>query len=280
MTNSKFHKIGVVANLKKPDVKPILTDLVPSLLTGGFEVFVEPQMQPFISSAKGVRIGITDECDLILSLGGDGTILHVARQFANLEIPILGLKVGRLGFLTETLSSDIVDRIKSGRFRIQDRMRIRAMVMDGNEAVSTFGALNDVVVHGAGFSRMIQIQTAIDGTFLKEYLADGVIVSTPTGSTAYSLSAGGPLVAPTMAAMVVTPLCPHTMSIRPIVIDSTERLTIHVGAARAEISVTIDGQEGSYMSKGQHIVIEKSDKVTRLVVPDDYDFFNLLREKL
>jgi NAD+ kinase len=115
---------------------------------------------------------------------------------------------------------------------------------------------------------------------LKEYLADGVIVSTPTGSTAYSLSAGGPLVAPTMEAMVVTPLCPHTMSIRPIVIDSTERLTIHVGAARAEISVTTDGQEGSYILKGQHVVIRKSDKVTRLVVPDDYDFFNLLREKL
>ncbi len=280
MTNSKFHKIAVVANLKKEDVKPVLKGLISNLVQAGFEVFVEPPMRPFIGSTQGVEIGISNNCDLILSLGGDGTILHVARQFADFEIPILGLKVGRLGFLTETISSDIIERLKNGGFMIQDRMRIRARVMDGDDVVSTFGALNDVVVHGAGFSRMIQIQTAIDGTFLREYRADGVIVSTPTGSTAYSLSAGGPLVAPTMEAMVVTPLCPHTMSIRPIVIDSTERLSIHVSSARSEINVTIDGQEGSYLSKGQHVVVEKSDKVTRLVVPEDYDFFSLLREKL
>ena len=279
MTNPKFKKIAVVANLKKDEVKPILKDIVAELLAEGFAVYVEPRMQPYLKSVSGLQIGISRECDVILSLGGDGTMLHVARQFADLEIPILGLKVGRLGFLTETIGADTIKKIKKGKYRIQDRMRITARIKERNKVVASFNALNDVVVHGAGFSRMIQIRTAVDDTFMREYRADGVIVSTPTGSTAYSLSAGGPLMAPIMEAMLVTPLNPHSMSVRPIVLDSSERLEIHVSGA-SKITLTVDGQEGSYLSQGQHIVVRKSSKVTRLVVPEGYDFFNLLREKL
>ncbi|UCH82562.1 MAG: NAD(+)/NADH kinase [Candidatus Latescibacterota bacterium] len=280
MTNPKFKKIGVVANLKKKEVKPILADLVSGLVDDGFEVFVEPRTQPFIDPNANVEVGISRGCDVILSLGGDGTILHVARQFERFELPILGLNVGRLGFLAETLGSDIVDKLKSGRYTIQDRMRIKGRLMEGDVIVSGFSALNDIVVHGAGFSRMIHVKTTIDGTPFRDYRADGVIVSTPTGSTAYSLSADGPLMAPTMEAILVTPLCPHSMSARPIVLDSNETIKFEISGARSRITVTVDGQEGSYMGKGQYLMVEKSQRVTRLVVPDDYDFYSLLREKL
>lgn len=280
MTASGFQRIGVVANLQKEEVRPLLAEFVSSLVRERFEVFIEPRMQPYLAVPHGAEIGIGRHCDLIVSLGGDGTILFTARQYADFEIPILGINVGHLGFLAEPLKSDAIQRIKDGRFQIQNRMRIVVSLRSGEKVVQTFSALNEVVVHGAGFSRMIHLRTSVDGRALREYRADGVIASTPTGSTAYSLSAGGPLVAPTMEAIIVTPLCPHTTSVRSMVLDASESIEIHVVAARSKIMLTIDGQEGSYLADGQHVVVEKSDKVTRLVVPEGYDFFELLREKL
>jgi NAD+ kinase len=280
MTAPKFQRIGVVANLQKEEVRPFLAEFVQALVREEFEVFVEPRTQAHLPSSHGVQVGIGRHCDLVVSLGGDGTILFTARQYADFEIPILGINVGRLGFLAEPFKTDTLQRMKDGRFIIQNRMRIAAFVKEGEKTVQTFSALNDVVVHGAGYSRMVNLRTAVDGRALREYRADGVIIATPTGSTAYSLSAGGPLMEPTMEAIVVTPLCPHTTSLRPLVLDPGERIQIHVVWARTKITVTIDGQEGSYLTEGQHVVVEKSDKVTRLVVPEDYDFFNLLREKL
>ncbi len=280
MTHPGFHRIGVVANLQKDEVRPLLAEFVSTLVRERFEVFVEPKVQPYLTSSDGVQIGIGPHCELIVSLGGDGTILFTARQYADLEIPILGINVGRLGFLAEPLKADTIQRMKEGRYGIQSRMRIEARLMEGDKAVQNFSALNDVVVHGAGFSRMVNLRTIVDNRLLREYRADGVIVATPTGSTAYSLSAGGPLMAPTMEAILVTPLCPHTTSLRSLVLDPSERIEIHVVAARSKITVTIDGQEGSYLGEGQHVLVEKSERVTRLVVPEDYDYFNLLREKL
>lgn len=280
MTATKFHRIGVVANLQKEEVRRFLPEFVPALVRERFEVFIEPHTQPHLTSTDGVEIGIGKHCDVIVSLGGDGTILFTARQYAEFEIPILGINVGHLGFLAEPLRDDTLQRIKDGRFRIQNRMRIAAVVKKGDEVIQILSALNDVVVHGAGFTRMVSLRTSVDGRALREYRADGVIIATPTGSTAYSLAAGGPLMEPTMEAIVVTPLCPHTTSLRPLVLDPKERIHIQVWGARSRITVTVDGQEGSYLGEGQHVVVEKSDKVTRLVVPEDYDFFNLLREKL
>lgn len=280
MVHASFQRIGVVANLKKEEVRPFLARFVPDLVKAGFEVFVEARVQPFLSSREGVEIGVGRQCDVIVSLGGDGTILFTARQYADLEIPILGINIGRLGFLAETFKADTIERMKNGRFGIQKRMRIVAAMMQGEKVVQEFSALNDIVVHGSGFSRMVGLRTVIDGRPLREYRADGVIITTPTGSTAYSLAAGGPLMEPTMEAILVTPLCPHTMSIRPMVLDSAGEIEIHVDGARSGITLTVDGQEGSYLEDGQHVLVRKSEKVTKLVVPEDYDFFSLLREKL
>lgn len=280
MTPSKFHRIGVVANLQKEEARPFLAELIVELTRSGFEVYIEPQIQPLLATTAAVEIGIGRHCDVVVSIGGDGTILFTARQYADLEIPILGINLGHLGFLAETFKTDTVRRIKEGRFLVQKRMRIVANVMEGEKTVQSFSALNDVVVHGAGFTRMVTVRTAVDSRLLRDYRADGVIVATPTGSTAYSLSAGGPLLAPTMEAILVTPLCPHTMGIRPMVLDPGERIEIRVLGARAKINVTIDGQVGSFVREDQRVVVEKSDKVTKLLVPEDYDFFALLRDKL
>ncbi len=280
MTKPSFQRIGVVANLKKEEVRRFLPEFVAELTAAGMQVFIEPRMQAYLENLQDVTIGIGRQCDAVISLGGDGTILAVARQYVDLELPILGIKMGSLGFLAEPQASNIVSRMREGRFRVQKRMRIMAKLIDGDKVIDTFSALNDIVVHSAGFSQMVTLRTIVDGKLLREYRADGVIVATPTGSTAYSLSAGGPLLAPTMEALLMTPLCPHTMSIRPMVLDPHEKISVVVTAARSKIIVSVDGQEGSYLKEGQSVVVEKSDMVTKLLVPDDYDFFNLLREKL
>ncbi|MCK4775962.1 MAG: NAD(+)/NADH kinase, partial [Candidatus Krumholzibacteria bacterium] len=224
--------------------------------------------------------GIPGDVDLVLAVGGDGTILKHARRFLDRETPILGVKGGSLGFLTEGRTENIVERLRDGRFKIQRRMRLDAAIYRDGETLHEFNALNEFVVHGAGYSRMVTLHIDIDGKGLRERSADGMIVATPTGSTAYSMSAGGPLLEPTIEAIVLTPLNPHTLSFRPIVLDPTQELSIRVSSGRTVIMVTVDGQRGSHLEKEEHLRIRRSDKFTRLLVPEDYDFFALLNEKL
>lgn len=277
MKQPTFQRIGVVANLEKRPLDAFLGDFVPELVRQGFDVFVDSEMDPHLPSRLGITVGIPDDCDLIVAFGGDGTILKVARRYV--DKPILGLKGGRLGFLTEPLHRDVVTRLKNRGYKIQERMRISATIMAGDTARQHFTALNDVVIHG-GVSRMVALRTEVDGTFVREYSADGVIVATPTGSTAYSLSAGGPVLTPTLHAILLTPLCPHKLSIRPIVVDAREQVRVSVVSFREDIRVTVDGQKGRNLQEGEYVVIEKSDETTKLIVPEGYDFFHMLREKL
>lgn len=281
-TSAGFRRIGVAANLMKEEAVSILKDLVPRLRDNGFEVYlddaVKDHYQP--SDPKTAAFGIPGDIDLVLAVGGDGTILKHARRFLDRETPILGVKGGSLGFLTEGRTENIVERLRDGRFKIQRRMRLDAAIYRDAETLHEFNALNEFVVHGAGYSRMVTLHIDIDGKGLRERSADGMIVATPTGSTAYSMSAGGPLLEPTIEAIVLTPLNPHTLSFRPIVLDPTQELSIRVSSGRTVIMVTVDGQQGSHLEKEEHLRIRRSDKFTRLLVPEDYDFFALLNEKL
>ncbi|MCK5408449.1 MAG: NAD(+)/NADH kinase [Candidatus Krumholzibacteria bacterium] len=281
-TSAGFRRIGVAANLMKEEAVSILKDLVPRLRDSGFEVYlddaVKDHYQP--SDPKTAAFGIPGDVDLVLAVGGDGTILKHARRFLDRETPILGVKGGSLGFLTEGRTENIVERLRDGRFKIQRRMRLDAAIYRDGETLHEFNALNEFVVHGAGYSRMVTLHIDIDGKGLRERSADGMIVATPTGSTAYSMSAGGPLLDPTIEAIVLTPLNPHTLSFRPIVLDPTQELSIRVSSGRTVIMVTVDGQRGSHLEKEEHLRIRRSDKFTRLLVPEDYDFFALLNEKL
>jgi NAD+ kinase len=280
MKKAKIKRIGVVANLHKPEMRTLLDEFVPALLNAGFEVCVDEDTAEARAWPGQVKVGLDKECDIIAALGGDGTILKVARQFSTLSAPVLGVQVGRLGFLAKGRTSDNITLLKEGRYNIQKRMRITAAVKDRGRTVRRFTALNDVVVHGSGFSRMVTLRTEADNSFLREYSADGVILATPTGSTAYSLSAGGPLLMPTIQAIIVAPLCPHSLNIRPIVLDAKQTVKIRVISDRTDIRVTIDGQEGVKLAAGQHVEVKKSPRSTHLIVPENYDFFALLREKL
>lgn len=281
MTARRFKKIGVAANLKKEEALDILRKLIPDLRANGFEVFLHKELKGHLSGTnEGIAYGIPRDADLILAVGGDGTILRFAHEFAEQETPILGVKGGTLGFLTEGRTDSVVSWLVADRFVVQRRMRIVGVVRRDGKKVQEFNALNEIVIHGAGFSRMVKIHVDIDDKPLREYSADGVIIATPTGSTAYSLSAGGPLLEPTIRAIVLTPLSPHTVSFRPIVLDEEQRVSVRVSSGPPEIMVTVDGQPGSRLRDGECLEVSRSAKSTSLVVPDDYDFFALLNDKL
>jgi NAD+ kinase len=279
MKELRFERVGVTANLMKEEAVAILHNLVPQLLDGGLRVFLDEALHD-LHSGPAVPFGIPDDVDVVVAVGGDGTILKHAQKFLDTETPILGVKGGSLGFLTEGRTQKIVEWLVDGSFRVQKRMRIGAGVYRGDELVREFNALNEIVVHGSGYSRVVTLHIEIDGKHLRERSADGMMVATPTGSTAYSLSAGGPLLEPTIEAIVLTPLSPHTLSFRPIVLDAGQTISIRVSSGRTEIVVTVDGQRGSVLEKTEQLRIGRSDKYTRLLVPKDYDFFALLNEKL
>lgn len=281
MNDGRIRSIGVAANLMKEEALTLLRDLIPRLLESGFKVRLDDDLSGhYPTDGNDTPLGIGNEVDLILAVGGDGTILKHARRFLESETPILGVKGGGLGFLTDGRTDGIVERLRDGRYHIQRRMRIAASIYRGDTLVRRLDALNEIVVHGAGYSRMVVLHIEIDGKELHERSADGMIVATPTGSTAYSLSAGGPLLEPTIEAIVLTPLNPHTLSFRPVVIDADQTVSIMVSSGRTETLVTVDGQRGSRLEKDEQLRIGRSEYYTRLMVPEDYDFFALLNEKL
>jgi len=279
MATGSFQRIGVAANLQKEQALALLPDVLPALDDDGFDVFVEPALSE-LDAAAGFASPIPEDIDLIIALGGDGTILQVAREFVGNGVPILGLKGGSLGFLAEARTDKVAHWLREGRYQIQKRMRVRAVVQRDGENTREFSALNDVVVHGTGYSRIVRLRIDVDGKLLRKIRADGVIASTPTGSTAYSLSAGGPLLVPTVEALVLTPLSPHSLAVRPLVVGADQRITVRVLESPSGIMFTMDGQERSALRPDESLLIERSPTPTLLVVPEDYDFFGLMREKL
>ncbi|MBU8922709.1 MAG: NAD(+)/NADH kinase [Bacteroidales bacterium] len=273
-------RIGLAVNIFKKDIEEVLKAVVKAI-PDGIDVV---GMKEVSNIDYPERINVVEgfsECDVVITLGGDGTLLRASRLVENEETPLLGIRMRSLGFLTEDDAEKAMSELMTGEVMIQERMRLEISHIPANSETSTYTALNDVVVHGMGVSRVLHMNTLVGNVMLGEYLSDGVIISTPTGSTAYSLAAGGPIINPvTMEAIIVTPLCPHSLSVRPIVISSGEVLTIEVVEEGQETMVTVDGQQASRIQVGEKVVIRKSDKVTRLVTCKDYDFYDLVRRKL
>ncbi len=274
----RITKVGVAANLEKERVRPLLYELVAALAKNGFHVGLDDDLASVAGSLAPAARGIPDACDVLVTVGGDGTILKIARRYVDHGIPLVGVKGGRLGFLSESTPERVVALLRDGRFTIQRRMRIRGEVRPGS--ASSASALNDFVVHSTGYSRMVRLRVEVGGKLMREFSADGLIVATPTGSTAYSLSAGGPIVEPTLDAIVLTPLNPHTISLRPMVLDAAETVSVRVLSAPSGVIVTVDGQEGLELAPDHTLEISRDPRATQLLVADDYDFFALLREKL
>lgn len=225
---------------------------------------------------------IPDAVDLIIVLGGDGTMLAVARRVGVRRVPLLGINFGSLGFLTGTPQDRMLstlDDVLRGEYRVEERMKLDVSVVRGGCVVETHQALNDAVINKSALARIIDMEVFIGSSLLSHYKADGLITATPTGSTAYSLSAGGPIVVPTSRNLILSPICPHTLTHRPLVLDS--RYSIRIRYVSGEgVMVTVDGQVGCPLELGDELVVSESKAVTRLVIPEGQSFFDVLRQKL
>ncbi len=230
-----------------------------------------------------------EQFDCIIALGGDGTILKVSRDLRHLDIPIVGVNLGTLGFLAEVEPEQIfsvMDRLLADDYEMEERMNITgAIYKDGKDFPMIEDiALNDIVISRAGFSRIIGLKIYVNGKVMDIYEADGVIISTPTGSTGYNLSAGGPIVCPKTNLMIVTPISPHSLTSKSIVFSSEDEIVVEVlkmrKAQEEEAIVSFDGQQGTQLSAGDRIVIRKSDKVTKMMKLFDVSFYEVLREKI
>ncbi|MCS6885695.1 MAG: NAD(+)/NADH kinase [Acidobacteriota bacterium] len=244
------------------------------------EVRSKPYLHEQVSFASRAEMAL--KCDLIIVLGGDGTMLSVAREIER-NIPVLGVNFGRLGYLTEFPVEELLptlERFLIGDYCLDRRMRLQAELVRHNSTAATYCVLNDVVVNKAALARMIELECRIDDKLVNHFRADGLIVSTPTGSTAYSLSAGGPIIHPAINAVVITPICPHTLTNRPIVADSNLTIELLLLSPSDEVTLTLDGQMGIPLQAGDRIRVTKSKNYFNLLRPANKNFFDILREKL
>ncbi len=273
-------RIGLTANIYKEGIDRAIKEVIESI-PDEIELICMEELKGFGVPA---RVGIAEDftgCDIVVAIGGDGTLLRASRLVEENETPLLGIKMQSLGFLTEDDPKKAVRDLLEGRIIVQERMRLAISCETAEEEGRSFTALNDVVMHGVGVSRVLHLSTRVDGVTLGEYLSDGVIISTPTGSTAYSLAAGGPIINPvTMKAIIVTPLCPHSLSVRPVVVSEDETVLIDIVEEGQETMLTVDGQQSCRIKPGDIVRVRKSEKVTRLVTCADYEYYDLVRRKL
>ena len=226
---------------------------------------------------------IPDTVDLVVVLGGDGTLLGAARKVGRYGLPILGVNLGGLGFLTEIplemLYKDI-EKVITGQVTVEPRHMLQASVLRNGEEKCRFSVLNDVVINKGALARIIDLRVSIDGHFLTTFRSDGLIISTPTGSTGYNLSAGGPILYPDLEALILTPICPFTLTQRPIIVPDTSVIEVQMGKHNEEVILTFDGQVGFDLMAHDRVIISKSEKKLKLIKSPDQDYYDILRTKL
>ncbi len=224
-----------------------------------------------------------DRVELVLVLGGDGTILRVARSLVEAELPIMGINLGDMGFLTAMEVSELKNglyQVLAGKYEIVERMMLSAAVLREGREMAGYEALNDIVISKGPFSRIIELITYINDDFLEKYPGDGVIISTPTGSTGYSLSAGGPIVNPSLHVIIITPICPHLLHHRSVIVHKEDEIRMQVLTRHAEVVLTVDGQQGFTLQNEDQVLVKKSPYSTKLVNFREKTFYNLLHHKL
>jgi len=282
-----FRRIGLLTKLHQPEVLDTLNYLVRFLVEEQLEVVVESSISAFLEG-NSYRVASRDDMaasvDLVIVVGGDGSMLSAAQDMVHYEVPLLGVNRGRLGFLTDILPGETEARVKrvlQGEYVVSDRFLLDVSVSRDDRVISTGLALNDVVLHPGQSVRMLEFELHIDGQFVYSQRSDGLIVSTPTGSTAYALSAGGPILHPKLDAMVLVPMNPHTLTSRPIAIAGDSLVEIRVGDRRdIQPQVTCDGQEDFVTEPGDVIRIWREAKTLRLIHPVDHNFYSICRSKL
>lgn len=278
-------RVGVVSKPHRTEFARSLEEILQWLERRGCETLVEEGvLENFgLSGYPGVtREEMPSKVDVIIVFGGDGTILSVARAIGGNNAPILAVNLGSLGFLTEVTLDELfeaLERLLKGEHRIDERRLLDATVKRSDGSSTSFHALNDVVITKGALARIIQLDAYIDDDFMATFLADGLIIATPTGSTAYSLAAGGPIVLPSLACTVVTPICPHTLTNRPLVFPPESKIRI-ILTSGDDVMLTVDGQQGVELAAEDEIVCTSSRLRIELIKPHNKSFFDVLREKL
>jgi NAD+ kinase len=281
----QFRAIGICVKPDQPQLAGQVAELAGWLRQRGIEVRLDEHAARLRDEAPTPLSDWIAKVDLVVVLGGDGTLLAAARAIGDRDVPLLGVNLGTLGFLAETSGAELLDALDSalaGRFEIASRMRLEVAVQPaGGGAGARYLALNDAVIGKSALSRMIVLETRADGAEVTTYDADGLIVATPTGSSAYSLSAGGPLLLPEFEAIVLTPICPHTLTQRPLVLPETCVIEVRVRDARGgEVHLTVDGQVGQVIGQGDRVRVRRSSHPARFLVPPGRNRFAVMRTKL
>lgn len=281
----QFGSVGLMANLGKSGVESLVRDVCDWFTGKGIKVFTLNELaERLCCGVRGASLEeMAEKIDCLLVLGGDGTILNSSRAVASSGVPVLGINLGHLGFLSEIDVPDIqsgLESILKGDYHIEERMMIEATVLRGGREIERYMGLNDAVITKGAFARLIFLQTRVDGEQVGTYPADGIIVSTPTGSTAYSLSAGGPVVTPELDLMLVTPICPHALWARPIVISSRCEVEVELLSDKGEVMLTIDGQHGLSLVKNDVVRITRAPYRVRFIRLKTRNFFRVLKQKL
>lgn len=277
-------RIGVVGHSRYERFDTALTTLRRFADRRGLALSLEGPIATAVPDAEAFR---PDGVDLLVTLGGDGTLLRGARLVAPFHTPVLGVNLGHLGFLTSIAPDELdraLDRVLAGEYVLDTRFTLEVRVLDSSpDEAPGYVALNDAVLHKGGIARVVRLAVFVGEDEEEEvgtYSADGILVATPTGSTAYSLSAGGPIVVPTVDAILATPICPHTLAVRPLVVPATTTITVEVLSPSEEIILTVDGQEGGALAPGDRVVVRRGEATVPLVRFPDQSFFSTLRRKL
>ncbi len=283
-------RIGIIAKQNKPEAVPIVRNLVEWLRPKKIEVYIEEGMgklfRPPLTGPHLNSIGREDipaHTEMIIVLGGDGTLLSVARLVGDHEVPILGVNLGGLGFLTEITLEElyrVLERVVQGDFVTDERVVLNAAVIRRGERMVEFTVLNDAVINKGALARIVDLETTINGEYLTTFKSDGLIISTPTGSTAYNLSAGGPIVYPSLHCIIITPICPHTLTNRPIMIPDDVEIRAMLKTKQQEVTLTLDGQQGFTLEFEDVVEVRKAEGRILLIKSPYRHYFEVLREKL
>ena len=277
-------KIALFAKVHDPRCLVAAGELIQWLLARGCEPLVEAHLARHLERPNGMADEqIPEEADLVVVLGGDGTLISVARLMGDHRAPILGINLGSLGFLTEITLDELYPALEAclaGAYQTTERMMLHVVIERDGRIIAEHRVLNDAVINKGALARIIDLEATINGLHLTTFKADGLIISSPTGSTGYSLSANGPIIHPALDCIVITPICPHTLTNRPIVVDRHAEITLILRSQHEDVYLTLDGQVGVEMKTGDVVRIMKAVSKTRLVTSANRDFFEVLRTKL
>jgi len=284
---AEFKTIGLIGKYGDPSVAQTLTTMATFLKGQNLQVWLDDETArtvPELGLDICDRTDLSHRCDLAVVIGGDGTLLNAARSLADAGIPVVGINLGRLGFLADISPNtmlDVMKEILTGNYCPEERFLLQGEIIRDGRSIQSCDAFNEVVVAKWNMARMIELETHVNDQFMDVQRSDGIIVSTPTGSTAYALSGGGPILMPTLNAIALVPICPHTLSNRPVVIDGDSRIGIVVRDCKVDhAQMTCDGQTNFDLRDGDRIEIRKKERPIRLIHPANHDYFHILRAKL